>query len=387
MIDISQKGWFKQYMAFLDANGLPTIPLGRSPYVKIHKLCRENGLLYGYLTEPFFDERLKEFCQQKDDASALMLASAFVLVAKSIKPALPFLDLCQLLYAYTAQISAKKTEGFSYSFIEKYFENKVAEKSLPPLGSFLFFVDLLLWVQFVLQTNAQDLRLEKQRHTHDILLIILSALQSVEQADLKSFAQYLHQLDLDLPLQKSVQGAMQEGIDFSTVHNLPLFFKRFALELCVFLFFSDGQFQHTEKAILQELKTELGVSTVFLREALLGVEQFILENFIFLSEQGASDTFFGKISKRIKRTVKDNRQNLQKEISQSKELTKLIITSRKRALSEEEKAKVKKQLLDIAKTIPSLAIFVLPFGSLILPILLQILPKEYLLPSSFYEED
>ncbi|MBP5582665.1 MAG: hypothetical protein J6X43_01765, partial [Bacteroidales bacterium] len=38
---------------------------------------------------------------------------------------------------------------------------------------------------------------------------------------------------------------------------------------------------------------------------------------------------------------------------------------------------------DLLKTIPSLAIFMIPGGSIILPFLLKILPEEILMPSSF----
>ena len=48
-----------------------------------------------------------------------------------------------------------------------------------------------------------------------------------------------------------------------------------------------------------------------------------------------------------------------------------------------EKKKVRRQLLDICKTIPSLTIFLLPGGSLLLPILIKFIPQ--LLPSSFNE--
>jgi hypothetical protein len=52
-------------------------------------------------------------------------------------------------------------------------------------------------------------------------------------------------------------------------------------------------------------------------------------------------------------------------------------------LDEKEKKKIKKQLLDICKSIPSLAIFLLPGGSLLLPILIKFIPT--LLPSAFNE--
>ena len=56
-------------------------------------------------------------------------------------------------------------------------------------------------------------------------------------------------------------------------------------------------------------------------------------------------------------------------------------------LSEEEKTKDKKQLLDILKSIPAFGIFLLPGGAILLPILLKILPKELLLPSSYYDSE
>jgi nucleoid-associated protein YejK len=74
---------------------------------------------------------------------------------------------------------------------------------------------------------------------------------------------------------------------------------------------------------------------------------------------------------------------LSKEISQSKELMILLAYSTQRDLNKEEKKKVKKQMLDICKSIPSLTIFLIPGGSLLLPILIKFIPQ--LLPSSFNE--
>jgi hypothetical protein len=74
---------------------------------------------------------------------------------------------------------------------------------------------------------------------------------------------------------------------------------------------------------------------------------------------------------------------LLKELNESKELMVLLAASTRRDLDEIEKKKVKIQLLDICKSIPSLTIFLLPGGSLLLPILIKFIPK--LLPSSFNE--
>ena len=78
-----------------------------------------------------------------------------------------------------------------------------------------------------------------------------------------------------------------------------------------------------------------------------------------------------------------NKKRLIKEISQSKELMHLLAKSTSKDLSPEEKKKVKKQLLDICKSIPSLTIFLLPGGGLLLPLLVKFIPQ--LLPSAFNE--
>ena len=74
---------------------------------------------------------------------------------------------------------------------------------------------------------------------------------------------------------------------------------------------------------------------------------------------------------------------LKKEIVESKELMQLLLKSTQRDLDASEKKKVKKQLLDICKSVPSLTIFLLPGGSLLLPILIKFIPQ--ILPSAFNE--
>ena len=83
----------------------------------------------------------------------------------------------------------------------------------------------------------------------------------------------------------------------------------------------------------------------------------------------------------IKALVNKNKASLLKEISESKEIVFLIKKSINTDLSEEEKLKVKEQLLDICKAIPAFAIFMLPGGALLLPILIKLIPD--ILPSAF----
>ena len=86
----------------------------------------------------------------------------------------------------------------------------------------------------------------------------------------------------------------------------------------------------------------------------------------------------------IKILLKTNKERLYKEVTESKEVVQLIKKSMKTTLSEEEKLRVKEQLLDICKAIPAFAVFLLPGGALLLPLLIKLIPD--ILPSAFREE-
>jgi hypothetical protein len=86
----------------------------------------------------------------------------------------------------------------------------------------------------------------------------------------------------------------------------------------------------------------------------------------------------------IKELLHKNKLRLYQELSQSKEAMFLIKKSTRTSLSEEEKLKIKIQLLDICKAIPAFAVFMLPGGALLLPLLIKLIPD--ILPSAFKEE-
>lgn len=87
----------------------------------------------------------------------------------------------------------------------------------------------------------------------------------------------------------------------------------------------------------------------------------------------------------IKVSIQKNKKRLAKELQESKELVVLLKKSTHDTLSDGEKVKVKEQLLDICKGIPAFAVFMLPGGALLLPLLIKLIPD--ILPSAFKEDD
>ena len=87
----------------------------------------------------------------------------------------------------------------------------------------------------------------------------------------------------------------------------------------------------------------------------------------------------------IRELVRKNRKRLYQELKESKELMLLLTKSTHTKLTEEEKEKIKEQLLDILKGIPAFAIFMLPGGVLLLPLLIKLIPG--IMPSSFRNDE
>ncbi|MGV6831601.1 MAG: LETM1 domain-containing protein [bacterium] len=94
---------------------------------------------------------------------------------------------------------------------------------------------------------------------------------------------------------------------------------------------------------------------------------------------------YSETQRNVSELLNKNKRRLLKEIEQSKELFKLLQQSVSRKLTKEEQEYVQNQLLDIFKTIPSLAIFMLPGGAILLPIVVKFIPS--ILPSAFRDEE
>ncbi len=90
-----------------------------------------------------------------------------------------------------------------------------------------------------------------------------------------------------------------------------------------------------------------------------------------------------QIAEKVAQVVTDNLDAIVTEVKQTGRLGQLLAKAAAgKALSAEEKRRVRAQLVDLAKAVPALAIFAAPGGMLLLPILAKLLPFS-LLPSAW----
>ncbi len=162
--------------------------------------------------------------------------------------------------------------------------------------------------------------------------------------------------------------------------------KKYLIDITGMALWSDGIIEKEEAYFLHTLGTILNESDEFVVASIHHTNDFITKyksEIPYFNYSNPVKHFYDQTTESVVTLVTRNKNRLVKEILESKELMVLLAHSTHRDLDEKEKKKIRKQILDICKTIPSLTIFLLPGGSLLLPILIKFIPT--LLPSSFNE--
>jgi hypothetical protein len=219
----------------------------------------------------------------------------------------------------------------------------------------------------VISTCYLALNSKKKKNKYDRLLIEL----------FESSAQYLSEIT---PANKLTLQSLPH------LKKATLLEKKYILDICTITVWDDHSMDEDEFAFLKNLTSWLELPESHLQESLTQLSEFMSahKTSIKLFEYANPVKLFYKHSTAtVKLLILRNKKRLQKELEESGELLVLLSKSTSRELSNEEKNKVKQQLLDICKTIPSLTIFLLPGGTVLLPILIKFIPK--LLPSAFRE--
>ena len=140
----------------------------------------------------------------------------------------------------------------------------------------------------------------------------------------------------------------------------------------------------SEHEFLNRLIERLGIEEEEKDKSFAAIKTFVYKNqdkIPFLQDKNDMAMLMSGATDRWAKILGRSKDKLALELSQSKELVSLIAKSTTSDLTKEERGKVKKQFKDLAKTIPSLGLFLLPGGSLLLPIILKIIPD--LVPSAF----
>ena len=162
--------------------------------------------------------------------------------------------------------------------------------------------------------------------------------------------------------------------------------KYYIIDIACMAYWSDKIISSQEQSQLLILGKDLKVNPQHINQSIIDIDVFYNLNkdkIALLSSKNMIQSFYNNSSKMVSKLIKRNSKRLLNELKESKELMLLLTKSTTRDLTDEEQKKVQNQLLDIIKSIPSLAIFMLPGGAILLPLFVKFIPK--LLPSAFDE--
>lgn len=247
----------------------------------------------------------------------------------------------------------------------------------------LLFIDVLAFRQYLIHGEIPEKYLKKIEETVvNIVTLALKIKSRKSQYDDLLIKLFEASIRYSKFSKVSVQSLEMLHLDYFT-NELE---KYYLIDIAGMALWSDGKVENDERYFLHSLAEIVSVPDSFVDESINSTNEFIAthkKEIPYFNYSNPVKHFYDQTTQSVVTLIGRNKNRLIKEIVQSKELMVLLAYSTRRDLDEKEKKKVKKQLLEICKTIPSLTIFLLPGGSLLLPILIKFIPT--LLPSAFNE--
>lgn len=246
----------------------------------------------------------------------------------------------------------------------------------------LLFIDILVFQEYL--KGDQEVQRAFDRMEHLCIQSCTWALESKLQPN-KYDHMFIEMLRnaLKKPLKQSEIPA-QELLE--QMAETSLLFRQFLMDVCCLGVWDDRMMDAAELHFLQDFEKALGLEPGTALAGVGDLDQFSrthAQSVRLFEHANPVKLLYKQSSAMVKTLILRNKNRLIKELAESGELVKLLTLSTVRDLNKKEKQKVKDQLLDICKTVPSLTLFLLPGGSLLLPIMVKLIPK--LLPSAFNE--
>lgn len=393
MINPSANGWIDKFFAenndnFIDFQG---------DYLSFYESCRETGFIYGYVVYFQLKTQINTTNWSYDEITKI----SFLNTLYSIY----CLDNCnngdifiEKLYEFYKVIQPE-----NLSFIKKMLpessksyrleqivndriqtnQNSISKTFSHIITNALLFIDVLAFHHFL---KNKSLPSDYLKNIESDCIKIVSFALNIKQKKSKYDELLVKLFENSIRYTKF---STIDSIDYSAIKinkHTELLERLYLLDIIQMALWSDESLEENEYQFLQKISFDLQLNSQLLEKSRTEITYFIEQyktEIPFFNYSNPIKHFYDQANKNVTKLIIRNKDRLTKEIKESGELMQLLAKSTSKDLTKEEKKKVKKQLLDICKTIPSLTIFLLPGGSLLLPILIKFIPQ--ILPSAFNE--
>ncbi|MDD2983147.1 MAG: LETM1 domain-containing protein [Crocinitomicaceae bacterium] len=372
-----------------------------------HLLFSKSGIEFGFAAEMIFAKELDCGNWTDEERLRLLLFESHLLVfisngGDAVKDFEKFTDSLLTFYGNHGTKSLLRLVTF---FLKENKETKlefmlskrtdirsnIIDKTqwVSHVSNVFVYLDILLYEDFLKTDQViQESNYEEYAYNAMIALILsVHADGEVEDKEKFIFQVFLNSAHLDDDQKKLAQNKFKEGASFDDFSKELLknkFFTRFLINISALTIYSSHLVTPEEADFLSRFSKCLKISKDELFETQVMIENFVLnhnDEIVFLQDNSSYEKLYGSVTNKWVKILSRNKDKLAAELRGSKELVFLIKKSTTTELTKEEKEKVKTQFLDIVKSMPALAIFMLPGGALLLPIVLKIIPS--LIPSAF----
>lgn len=394
MINPSVPGWIAKFYSEQKISEMELVSDSSSFYESL----QTSGFIYGHIIALHTNTPIPIQGWFKEEVSKVALFNSLLEVYSLTNDTLNWSEFIEKTVSYYNEMHP---EGFNLFkkllpknspllTLEKFIDERVQTNENSIIKNFshlvtnaLLFIDVLGFRQFLIHGNIPEKYLKRIEETIvNIVTLALKVKSDKSQYDdllIKLFEASIRYSKFSAPTKLNLDS-------FQLEYFTDELEKKYLIDIAGMAMWNDGVLDSNELFFLKELAAKLSISEEFVDQSVLKTNQFISKhkkNIPYFNYSNPVKHFYEHTTQSVLTLLARNKTRLVKEIVQSKELMMLLAISTTRDLDEKEKKKIKKQILDVCKTIPSLTIFLLPGGSLLLPLLIKFIPT--MLPSSFNE--
>jgi len=405
-ISPGSRNWIAKYFELAE-NGIITLSLDESNdelEELVELISSKTGLVFGVANSFIFSNELERDHYTQDEALKLLLFEALMLAylqksGRNFSKEAFIQTLCQFYKIWVEEKWIDKWfKGNQIQKLEKVLTNRVKVNSsifgtnywINHLSNVLSFLDVLLFIEFL---DEKTLFFDEKRNDYAFSVVkgaLAGALadEHIEPKEQRLLNHLLASADLPKELEHELELYMNKTKSLSDFSFENKQLAKITFKFVSFIMKGTHIVTEFEELKLQKLGFQFGLNADEMEECRLVCDLFIVDNNLQLNqikEDNQVKLIYKGFSARWIRILGRNKDKLINELNESKELIALINKSAHQELSKEEREKVKKQFMDVLKSVPSVGIFLLPGGALLLPLILKIVPD--LTPSAFKENE
>jgi hypothetical protein len=412
MMQPGSKNWIDKYFSLINDGVIDFESIARPDYVSkenfLHSVFFNSGIVFGFPSEFLFFKSDISKKWTTDEKTTFLLFECLLLVYLSEKETVIKEEFVTSLLEFYEQYNNKaslnvlkllfkENDGIKLESILKrrvHLKKTIGNQLwVNYLNNSLVYLDVLAFRSFII--NKKELKESYDSfvlgalNTIGIMSRVDHKIQEIEDQILTV---YLASANMDDKSRKEFKQKLED--DELYIEDIVLpdenddLYKFYLVDMAVLTVHSDLSEMSEEIVYLNRLCKHLNVNNEQKERSIIMIERFVMENnhqITFLQERSSYEQLYGNFSKRWIKILGRNKDKFIEELRESKELIFLVNKSFNHELDAEEKEKVKAQFKDLAKSLPALAIFMLPGGLILLPLILKIIPD--LIPSAFKENE